>query len=197
MHHLRWIWWLEVVMRSWGLSADEQDEVWQRWRRGESLRLIARRLGKRGSSVPALVLQTGGVQCPPPRQAAGALMLAEQEEISRGLAAGDSRRAIAQRLGRAPSTVSREVTRNGGRWCYRAQTAEGRPTGGLGGPSRPSWCSSRGYVRWWRTNWRCVGHRSRSRDGGCPWRSPRIRRCGCRTRRSTSRCSCKAVRAAS
>jgi hypothetical protein len=95
MHHLRSIWWLEVVMRSWGLSAVEQDEVWQRWRRGESLRLIARRLGKRGSSVPAFVLQTGGVQCPPPPQAAGALMLAEQEEISRGLAAGDSRRAIA------------------------------------------------------------------------------------------------------
>jgi hypothetical protein len=184
-------------MRSWGLSAVEQDEVWQRWRRGESLRLIARRLGKRGPSVPALVLQTGRVQCPPPRRAAPALMLAEQEEISRGLAAGDSRRVIAQRLGRAPSTVSREVTRNGGRWCYRAQTAEGQPTGGRGGPSRPSWCSSRGYVRWWRTNWRCVGHRSRSRDGGCPWRSPRIRRCGCRTRRSTSRCSCKAVRAAS
>jgi hypothetical protein len=40
-------------MRSWGLSADEQDEVWQRWRRGESLRLIARRLGKRGPSVRA------------------------------------------------------------------------------------------------------------------------------------------------
>jgi hypothetical protein len=47
-------------MRSWGLSAVEQDEVWQRWRRGESLRLIARRLGKRGPSVRAVVLQTGG-----------------------------------------------------------------------------------------------------------------------------------------
>jgi IS30 family transposase len=73
-----------------GLSADEQDQVWQRWRRGESLRLIARRLGKRGPSVRAFVLQTGGVQCPPPRRAARALLLAEREEISRGLAAGDS-----------------------------------------------------------------------------------------------------------
>jgi IS30 family transposase len=114
-----------VVMRSWGLSAVEQDEVWQRWRRGESLRLIARRLGKRGPSVRAFVLQTGGVQCPPPRRAARALRLAEREEISRGLAAGDSCRVIAQRLGRAPSTVSREVARNDGRHCYRAQTAEG------------------------------------------------------------------------
>ena len=49
-------------MRSWGLSAQEQDELWARWRRGESLRLIARQLGKRGPSVRAVVLQTGGVQ---------------------------------------------------------------------------------------------------------------------------------------
>jgi DNA-binding CsgD family transcriptional regulator len=124
MHHLRSIWCLEVVMRSWGLSAVEQDEVWQRWRRGESLRLIARRLGKRGPSVRAVVLQTGGVQRPPSRRAARALLLAEREEISRGLAAGDSCRVIARRLGRAPSTVSREVARNGGRRCYRAQPAD-------------------------------------------------------------------------
>ena len=63
-------------MRSWGLSAVEQDEVSQRWRRGESLRLIARRLGKRGPSVRAFVLQSGGVQCPPPGRAARALRLA-------------------------------------------------------------------------------------------------------------------------
>jgi IS30 family transposase len=125
MHHLRSIWWLEVAMRSWGLSAVEQDEVWKRWRQGESLRLIARRLGKRGPSVRAFVLQTGGVQCPPLRRAARALMLAEREEISRGLAAGDSCRVIAQRLRRAPSTVSREVARNGGHRRYRAQSADG------------------------------------------------------------------------
>jgi hypothetical protein len=112
-------------MRSWGLSAVEQDQVWQRWRRGESLRLIARQLGKRGPSVRAFVLQTGGVQCPPPRRGARALLLAEREEISRGLAAGNSCRVIAKRLGRAPSTVSREVARNGGRRCYRAQAADG------------------------------------------------------------------------
>jgi DNA-binding CsgD family transcriptional regulator len=125
MHHLRSVWWLEVVMRSWGLSAVEQDEVWQRWRRGESLRLIARRLGKRGPSVRAFVLQTGGVQCPPPRRAARALLLAEREAISRGLAAGNSCRVIAKQLGRAPSTVSREVARHGGRGRrYRAQAAD-------------------------------------------------------------------------
>ena len=51
---------VEVMVRAWGLSAHEQDEVLVRWRRGESLRLIARRLGKRGPSVRAFVLQTGG-----------------------------------------------------------------------------------------------------------------------------------------
>ena len=111
-------------MRSWGLSATEQDEVWARWRQGASLRLIARRLGKRGPSVRAFVLQTGGGQRHPPHRAPRCLGMAEREEISRGVAAGDSCRAIAKRLGRAPSTVSREVARNGGRHRYRAQAAD-------------------------------------------------------------------------
>jgi len=110
-------------VRSWGLSAQEQDEVWVRWRRGESLRLIARRLGKR-DPVRAFVLQTGGVQQHPPRRNARCLSMAEREEISRGIAAGESCRQIAARLGRAPSTVSRELARNGGRTCYRAQAAD-------------------------------------------------------------------------
>ena len=111
-------------MRSWGLSAAEQEEVWARWRRGQSLRLIARQLGKRGPSVRAFVLQTGGVQHRPPRRAQRSLSMAEREEISRGVAAGVSCRQIAGRLGRAPSTVSRELARHGGRGRYRAQVAD-------------------------------------------------------------------------
>ena len=111
-------------MRSWGLSAAEQDQVWARWRQGESLRLIARRLGKRGPSVRAFVLQTGGVQRHPPRRAPRCLSMAEREEISRGVAAGESCRKVAARLGRAPSTVLRELARNGGRGRYRAQAAD-------------------------------------------------------------------------
>jgi IS30 family transposase len=111
-------------VRSWGLSAAEQDEVWARWRQGESLRLIARRLGKRGPSIRAFVLQTGGVQRHPPRRALRCLSMAEREEISRGVAAGEPCRQIAARLGRAPSTVSRELARNGGRYHYRAQAAD-------------------------------------------------------------------------
>jgi DNA-binding CsgD family transcriptional regulator len=111
-------------VRSWGLSVQEQEELWGRWRQGESLRLIARRMGKRGPSVRAFVLQSGGVKQPPRRRPAGSLSAAEREEISRGVAAGDSCRAIASRLGRAPSTVSRELVRNGGRRGYRAQRAD-------------------------------------------------------------------------
>ena len=111
-------------MRSWGLSAEEQEELWARWRQGESLRLIARRLGKRGPSIRAFVLQTGGVRQRPPLRPARSLTVVEREEISRGLAAGDSCRAIARRLARAPSTVSRELARNGGRHRYRAQAAD-------------------------------------------------------------------------
>jgi IS30 family transposase len=111
-------------VRSWGLTAQEQAEVWARWRQGESLRLIARRLGKRGPSVRAFVLQSGGVQRHPPRRPPRCLTMAEREEISRGVAAGESCRQIAARLGRAPSTVSRELARNGGRHRYRAQAAD-------------------------------------------------------------------------
>jgi IS30 family transposase len=74
--------------------------------------------------VRAFVLQSGGVKQPPRRRPARSLTAAEREEISRGIAAGDSCRAIAKRLGRAPSTVSREVARNGGRRRYRAQLAD-------------------------------------------------------------------------
>ena len=111
-------------MRSWGLSVQEQEELWARWRRGESLRLIARQMGKRGPSVRAFVLQTGGVQRHPPRRAQRCLSMAEREEISRGVAAGEPCRQIAARLGRASSTVSRELARNGGRHRYRAQAAD-------------------------------------------------------------------------
>jgi hypothetical protein len=90
-------------VRSWGLSAAEQDELWARWRRGQSLRLIARQLGKRGPAVRAFVLRTGGVQHHPPSRAQRSLSMAEREDISRGVAAGDSCRQIAARRWRALS----------------------------------------------------------------------------------------------
>jgi IS30 family transposase len=111
-------------MKNWGLSAAEQAEVWARWRAGESLRAIARRLNHRGPSIRSFIAQAGGCRPTPRRRATRQLSVSEREEISRGVATGESCRRMAARLGRAPSTVSREIGRNGGRRHYRARRAE-------------------------------------------------------------------------
>ena len=102
----------------------ERAEVWDRWQSGESMRGIARRLGRESSSIRAIIGDTGGVRPVPRRRSSRCLSLTEREEISRGVAASESLRSIADRLGRAPSTVCREVTRNGGRGRYRALRAD-------------------------------------------------------------------------
>ncbi|MGY3064450.1 IS30 family transposase [Streptomyces sp. TE3672] len=107
-----------------GLSDEQKHEVWRRWRDGQSLSEIGRALGKVPGSIHGVVAANGGFVPAARTRSAGVLSLAEREEISRGLAAGDSFRAIAGRLGRAPSTVSREVGRHGGRERYRAARAD-------------------------------------------------------------------------
>jgi len=102
----------------------EKAEVWDSWQGGEAMRSIARRLGRESSSVRTMIEDTGGVRPARRRRALRCLSLTEREEISRGVAAGESLRQIARRLGRAPSTVCREVTRNGGRGRYRALRAD-------------------------------------------------------------------------
>ena len=100
------------------------DELWVRLRSGKAAKPAARELGLGTSTVRAYLLRCGGIRPEPRRRAAGRLTLAEREEISRGLAAGCSRRRIAAGLGRAPSTVSREVAANGGARRYRAARAD-------------------------------------------------------------------------
>ncbi len=99
-------------------------EVWDRRQAGELTRLIARRLGRNGSSIRRLFEDAGGVRPARRRRAERHLTLVEREEISRGVAGGEPLRQIARRIGRAPSTVSREVARNGGRHRYRAHRAD-------------------------------------------------------------------------
>ncbi len=109
-----------------GFSAAQKKELWTRWKRGESLTAVARALGKRTSSIHVRLALTGGI-CPKPRRRSRlALTLAEREEISRGIARYESIRLIAERLGRSPSTVSRELERNGGYDRYRAASADER-----------------------------------------------------------------------
>lgn len=108
------------------LPAEIKREIWRRWKAGESLNEIARGIGKNVGSVSCAVGRTGGYPPPPRRRSKSVLSLAEREEISRGLVAGLSMRGIAEQLGRAPSTVSREIKRNGGGHRYRASTVERR-----------------------------------------------------------------------
>jgi len=108
------------------LPEARKKELWKRWKAGESISDIARALKKPPGSIHGVLKATGGIAPPRRRRPRWMLSLAEREEISRGLAAGDSMRAIAERLGRSASTVSREVGRNGGRKDYRALKADER-----------------------------------------------------------------------
>ena len=105
-------------------SAADEDEIWARLRAGHAAKPTARALGLTAGGVRAYLVRCGGIRPAPRRRAPGRLSLAEREEISRGLAAGLSLRAIAAGLGRAPSTVSREVAAQGGRRGYRAASAD-------------------------------------------------------------------------
>lgn len=98
--------------------------MWERWRQGDTLREIARLLERPPASVFKQLSRTGGIQPAPRKRSAIALSLNDREVISRGLATGKSLRAIALELSRAPSTIAREVGRNGGSVNYRAATAE-------------------------------------------------------------------------
>src|SRR5262245_11232145 len=106
------------------LSTEEIGQVWERRRRGQTVTEIAEALDRSHTAVGAIVRQLGGYAPPSRTRAARALQLSEREEISRGVGAGLSIRAIAAALGRVPSTVSREIARNGGRGAYRACHAD-------------------------------------------------------------------------
>ncbi len=110
--------------RRYGLSAEQKADIWQRWKVGESLHEIGRALGKDHGSIQFLLSQRGGIAPPDRRRSQQTLTLIEREEISRGIASGSSIREIARELERAASTVSREVSRHGGRLVYRASEAD-------------------------------------------------------------------------
>ena len=109
-----------------GLSPDQKRELWRRWKAGESLSEIGRALGRQAGSIHGVVAANGGYVPAPRRRSARVLSLAEREEISRGLAEGLSLRRIGRRTGRAPSTISREIRRHGGRTRNRAIRADDR-----------------------------------------------------------------------
>ena len=95
-------------------STEQRAEIWDRWKRGESAHEIGRLFDRPHSSIFKILMKTGGLRPAKRRRSRLALTLAEREEISRGLVAGLSIRSIASMIGRAVSTVSREIKRNGG-----------------------------------------------------------------------------------
>jgi DNA-binding CsgD family transcriptional regulator len=126
-----------------GFTAAEKTELWDRWKRGESLKAIGRAVGK-------LVAPHGGIRPALRRRSRLALTLPEREVICRGVTAHQSARSIAKVLGRSPSTVSRQVSRNGGYDRYRAALADEDAWARSRRPKCYNWQTVRGYGGQWR-----------------------------------------------
>ena len=105
-------------------NAEQKADIWDRWQRGESMCSIGRVFDRYSSSIYKQLVASGGIRPPPRRRSRLALTLSEREEISRGVVCERSLRAIAMQLGRSPSTISREINRNGGLKHYRASQAD-------------------------------------------------------------------------
>lgn len=105
-------------------SVSQRALIWERWQKGETLHQIARLFDRYHSSIRGVVAETGGIRPAERRRSRLALTLTEREEISRAVVAGQSMRSIAGSLGRAASTISRELRRNGGSGSYRASGAD-------------------------------------------------------------------------
>ena len=105
-------------------TKSQKSLMWDRWQKGDSLQQIAQLFDRNHSSVERILAETGGIRPAQRCRSRLALTLSEREEISRAVVAGQSARSIATSLGRAPSTISREIKRNGGRECYRGSQAE-------------------------------------------------------------------------
>jgi len=105
-------------------SEAQKAQMWARWKEGWTMHQIAQLFDRGHSSIHRIIAESSGIQPPQRRRSQLALTLVEREEISRALVTGHSIRSIAARIGRAPSTVSREIKRNGGQASYRASQAD-------------------------------------------------------------------------
>ncbi len=152
-----------------------------RWSQGDTLHQIGKLFDRPHTSIQNILAATGGIRPPARHRSRLALTLAEREEISRALAAGESIHCVAARLGRAPpsaanSTVTVTRLRGPTRSPGSARTA----------PSHANWPAIPPWRRSWRANCRTNGHPSRSQDGSNGL--PLVKRiCRCPTKPSTAR----------
>ena len=116
----------QQVSKTRGLTHQQKQELWARWKKGQSLSEIGRALGKHAGSITGMLAIHGGIAPLGRSRSARVLSSSEREEISRGISAGLTFTQIAASMGRSTSTISREVSRNGGRSRYRANVADRR-----------------------------------------------------------------------
>ena len=126
-------------------SVAQRSEIWDRWQAGEPMSAIGRRFDRESSSVFSVISPTGGIRPPDRRRSKQTLSLSEREEISRWLSMRRLLRSIATHLGRSASTISREVSRNGGSDRYRV--ARSRPGCGGNGHRSKLLAGSSAHIR--------------------------------------------------
>jgi hypothetical protein len=171
-----------------GLSREKRVELWERWRSGQCASDIARALARTKGAIHHVLAFNGGIAPVARRRGRVALVLDEREEISRGIAAGQSIRCIAASLGRSPSTVSREVARHGGRSSYRAIEADARAWE-LALRPKPCRLASHRELRWHVAQKLALDWSPEQKSrGGSSEHSLPTKACGCPTKPSIAVC---------
>jgi len=146
-------------------SEKQKALMWERWQKGESLQHIAQLFDRNHSSVQRILAETGGIRPAQRHRSRLALTLAEREEISRALVAGDSIQSIARCLSRAPSTICREIKRTADRTATEQTMPSSLPGIGHSVPKPVNWLSTERWRTSWQASSSCSGHRSRLPDG--------------------------------
>ena len=174
------------------MSWAEKNELWQRWRRGETLDQIAQALHRGSSSIYDYVGAEGGIAPQPRRRSRLALTTTEREEISRQLARGGSLRAISRALGRARRRSAAKSPAIMDAPTIGPHRPIAKHGGGLDVRNGVGWRGTLRYGASWRRSSPCNGHPSKSQAGfGRRFRA--ILRCRCRTKRSIAVCLFRAA----